>query len=101
MSSSTLVDAVPLNGEWLILSSGEDESVVHGVSLWSTDSSGMTVQYNPWPGASNSSLGGTYGSILLTTTQAFFIAHDGMAGHEWHRFSHGELSDDWLVLSVQ
>ena len=101
VSSSTLVDAVPLNGEWLILSSGEDESVVHGVSLWSTDSSGMTVQYNPWPGASNSSLGGTYGSILLTTTQAFFIAHDGMAGHEWHRFSHGELSDDWLVLSAQ
>ena len=101
VSSSTLIDAVPLNGEWLVLSSGQDESIVHGVSLWSTDGSGMSMQYNPWPGASNSSLGGTYGSLLLTATQAFFIAHDGTTGHEWHRFSHGELSDDWIVLSVQ
>lgn len=101
VSSSTLVDAVSLNGEWLVLTSGQDESIVHGVSLWSTDSSGISMQYNPWPGASNSSLGGTYGSILLTATQAFFIAHDGTTGHEWHRFSHGELSDDWIVLSVQ
>jgi ELWxxDGT repeat protein len=101
VSSSVLVEAVPLNGEWLVLSSGQDASMTHGVSLWSTDGTEMSLQYNPWPGSSNSSLGGTYGPLLLTDTQAFFIAHDGVSGHEWHRFSHGEISDDWMVLNVQ
>lgn len=101
VSSSVLVEAVPLNGEWLVLSSGQDASMTHGVSLWSTEGTEMSLQYNPWPGSSNSSLGGTYGPLLLTDTQAFFIAHDGVSGHEWHRFSHGEISDDWMVLNVQ
>ena len=101
VSSSVLVDVVPLNGEWLVLSSGQDELTTHGVSLWSTDGNEMVMQYNPWPGVSNSSLGGTYGPLFLTDTQAFFIAHDGVSGHEWHRFSHGEISDDWVVLNLQ
>jgi len=36
--------------------------------------------------------------MVVSDSQVFFIAHDGSTGHEWHRWSHGELSDDWIVI---
>lgn len=58
----------------------------------------MRHVYNPWPGSANDSQALTYGGLILSDTQAFLIAHDGITGHEWHRWSHGELSDDWIVI---
>ena len=58
----------------------------------------MRLAYDPWPGLGNSSQALNYGALVLSPTQAWFIAHDGAHGHEWHRWSHGELSDDWIVI---
>ena len=58
----------------------------------------MRLVSDPWTGSGNSSEALTYGQLLISPTQAWFIAHDGGHGHEWHRFSHGELSDDWIVI---
>ena len=101
VTSSNLVAAVSLGDHWLLLASGYDGTTTHGVSLWSTDGIELSLRYNPWPGISNSSQAGSYGGLLVTSTQVFFIAHDGATGHEWHRWSHGELSDDWVVLKGQ
>jgi len=101
VSSSNLVAAVALEHQWLVLASGFEGTLAHGVSLWSTDGTELTLRYNPWQGAANSSQAGNYGHLLLSATQVFFIAHDGATGHEWHRWSHGELSDDWILLNAQ
>ncbi len=101
VTSSNLVAAVGLGEYWLLLASGYDGVTSNGVSLWSSDGTELTLRYNPWQGASNSSQAGSYGGLLVTSTQVLFIAHDGATGHEWHRWSHGELSDDWIVFNGQ
>ena len=59
---------------------------------------GHATGVQPWTGSGNSSAALTYGQLIIGPTQAWMIAHDGVHGHEWHRWSHGELSDDWIVI---
>lgn len=96
---SSDVRAVAAVGEgWLVVSDGVVNGSAHGVSLWVVEGEAMRPMYNPWPGNGNSSAALTYGQLIIGPTQAWMIAHNGVHGHEWHRWSHGELSDDWIIL---
>lgn len=96
--STTIEAIVAVGNGWLLIADGTINGTDVGTSLWTVDGEAMRHVYNPWPGASNSSQALTYGNLVLGDTQAFLIAHDGVTGHEWHRWSHGELSDDWIVI---
>ncbi|MBL6743582.1 MAG: hypothetical protein ISP83_04300 [Candidatus Poseidonia sp.] len=96
--STTIEAIVSVENGWLFIADGMINGTDVGTSLWTVDGEAIRHVYNPWPGASNSSQALTYGTLVLGDTQAFFIAHDGITGHEWHRWSHGELSDDWIVI---
>ena len=96
---STNIEAIMAVGNgWLLIAEGTINGTGVGTSLWTVEGEAIRHVYNPWPGASNSSQALTYGELVVGDTQAFFIAHDGSTGHEWHRWSHGELSDDWIVI---
>ena len=96
--SSDLRGAVAVGDGWLVLSDGRIEGNDVGAMLWAVEGNALRPVYNPWPGSGNSSEALTYGSMVVSDSQVFFIAHDGSTGHEWHRWSHGELSDDWIVI---
>ncbi|MEC7461107.1 MAG: hypothetical protein VX891_03370 [Candidatus Thermoplasmatota archaeon] len=98
MMSSDLRALVAVDEGWLVVSDGTVDSTRHGVALWVVEGEALRPVYNPWPGPSNSSEALTYGELVIGPTQAWMIAHDGVHGHEWHRWSHGELSDDWIIL---
>ena len=88
----------PVGDGWIVVSSGSVNGTPQGVVLWAVEGTAMRLAYDPWTGNGNSSQALTYGELILSPTQAWFIAHDGVHGHEWHRWSHGELSDDWVVI---
>ena len=96
--SSDLRAVAAIGDGFVVMSDGYIEGSPVGVSLWAVESTSIRPVYNPWPGSSNSSEAVTYGGLQVTPTQLFFIANDGTTGHEWHRWSHGELSDDWIVI---
>ena len=98
LMSSDLRGIAPVGDGWLVVSSGAVEGTPQGVALWAVEGTAMRLVYDPWPGNSNSSEALNYGRLVLSPTQAWFIAHDGLHGHEWHRWSHGTLSDDWVVI---
>ena len=98
MMSSDLRAFAAVGEGWLVVSDGLVDGTSIGVSLWAVEGESMRLVYNPWTGGSNSSEALNYGQMVLSPTQAWFIAHDGVHGHEWHRWSHGELSDDWIVI---
>lgn len=97
MSSDVRAVAAVSDG-WLVVSDGTVNGSTQGVALWAVEGEAMRPVYNPWQGNGNSSEALTYGQLIVGPTQAWFIAHDGVHGHEWHRWSHGELSDDWIVI---
>lgn len=99
MLSSSVVAVQSVGEGWLALTNGNHEGSSVGISLWSSSGTTMNLVYNPWPGTGNDSQAGQYGDLLVSDTQLFFVAHDGETGHEWHRWSHGELSDDWIVFN--
>ena len=37
-------------------------------------------------------------ALVVALTLALYN-NDGSSGHEWYRWSHGELSDDWIVIA--
>ena len=96
--SSDLRGAVAVGEGWLVLSDGRVEGNDVGVMLWAIEGNAIRPVYDPWPGSGNSSEAMTYGRMVVSESQVFFVAHDGSTGHEWHRWSHGELSDDWIVI---
>jgi len=97
---SSSVEGLHAVGEgWVALADGSMDGEALGTALWASSGSTMRVVYNPWEGSGNDSQAGSYGRTLVTDTQVLFIAHDGLTGHEWHRWSHGELSDDWIVFN--
>jgi len=98
MGSTQFNSASNLGDMTLFLASGFAQGVVHEMALWGLDADGLTVLYNPWPGL-NSSDAGQYASIVHSPHHTCFVAHDGVHGHEWHCFAHGELDDTWVVLS--
>lgn len=96
--SSDVRSMVAIGDGWAFFSDGTHEGASLGVTLWVVEGDALRPVYNPWPGTGNSSEALTYGEAVVSSTQLFFIAHDGIHGHEWHRWSHGELSDDWIVI---
>ena len=98
LMSSDLRDIAAVGEGWLVVSDGSIDGVSQGVALWAVEGTAMRLVSDPWTGNGNSSEALTYGQLLISPTQAWYIAHDGVHGHEWHRYSHGELSDDWIVM---
>jgi ELWxxDGT repeat protein len=97
---SSSVEGLHAVGEgWVALADGSVDGDALGTALWASSGSTMRVVYNPWEGSGNDSQAGSYGRTVVSDTQVLFIAHDGITGHEWHRWSHGELSDDWIVFN--
>ena len=84
---------------WLVVSDGQVNGTEQGVILWAVEGESIRPVYDPSPASGTSSQAMTYGRLVVSPTQVFFIAHDGSSGHEWHRWSHGELSDDWIVIA--
>ena len=99
MLSSDVVAVQGVGEGWVAIVEGTHEGAAVGASLWTSTGSTMNLAYNPWPGSGNDSQAGMYGTLVVSDTQLFFVAHDGESGHEWHRWSHGELSDDWIVFN--
>ena len=83
---------------WLVVADGEVDGAPVGTSLWTVQGDTVRMVYNPRPGPSTSSEALTYGDLIVAPEVAFVLANDGTSGHEWHRWSHGELSDDWIVI---
>jgi len=98
LMSSDIRGLAPVGEDWVVIASGSINGTAQGMALWAVEGTAMRLAYDPWPGAGNSSQALNYGTLVLSPTQAWFIAHDGAHGHEWHRWSHGELSDDWIVI---
>ncbi|RJU92067.1 MAG: hypothetical protein DWC03_07630 [Candidatus Poseidoniales archaeon] len=98
LMSSDIRGLAPVGEDWVVIASGSVNGTAQGMALWAVEGTAMRLAYDPWPGLGNSSQALNYGALVLSPTQAWFIAHDGAHGHEWHRWSHGELSDDWIVI---
>ena len=98
LMSSDIRGFAPVGEGWLVVSSGSVDGTSQGLALWVVEGTAMRLAYDPWGGNGNSSQALMYGELVISPSQAWFIAHDGEHGHEWHRWSHGELSDDWIVI---
>ncbi len=96
--SSDIRGLVAIDDGFAFVSDGAVEGTPVGVSLWVVEGEAMRLALNPWAGSSNSSEAMTYGNLVVGPSQLYFIANDGTTGHEWFRWSHGELSDDWIVI---
>ncbi|HJL59544.1 MAG TPA: hypothetical protein QF621_04245, partial [Candidatus Thalassarchaeaceae archaeon] len=70
-----------------------------GHCLWTIDSQTLTasIVIDPWVGVGNNSQSGTYGELEISDEIVFFIANNGLNGHEIHSWSPLALSDDWLI----
>ena len=79
------------------LASGERDGVETGSILWQVSGDEISPAYDPWPGLNNHSASGTYGGLVLTEHHLIFASHDGVRGHEIHAWSHGQVTDDWLI----
>jgi len=96
--SSDIRGLLAIGDGFVVVSDGSIEGTSTGMSVWTVQGTAIRPVYNPWPGSGNSSQALTFGELHLAQTQLFFIASDGVTGHEWHRWSHGELSNDWIVI---
>ena len=83
----------------VLVSDGTVDGDAWGQTLWVVEGSSLRPVLNPWSGVGNDSQALTYGRLLVGPSSVFFIAHDGVHGHEWWRWSHGELSEDWVVIN--
>jgi hypothetical protein len=81
-----------------MIASGQIDGVETGSCLWVLDeASAPQMVHDPWSGLNNNSNAGTYGGLVVSEHQVFFIANDGTTGHEWQAFSHGSLNGEWLI----
>jgi len=99
ISSSDIRDLEVINQQLLIIADGESEGIDSGHCLWILDSQTMvaSIAYDPWSGIGNNSQSGTYGELEVSNEIIFFIANNGLHGHEIHSWSPLELSEDWLI----
>jgi ELWxxDGT repeat protein len=97
-SASALIRGFAVTeGDLFVLASGQINGNETGSCLWTLGSNQAPVLlYDPWTG-NNNSYAGNYGGLHASEHHVFFAANDGTTGHEWHAFSHGQLSDTWLV----
>jgi ELWxxDGT repeat protein len=99
ISSSDIRDLAVVNQQLLIIADGEVNGIDSGHCLWTIDSQTLTasIVIDPWVGVGNNSQSGTYGELEISDEIVFFIANNGLNGHEIHSWSPLALSDDWLI----
>ena len=99
ISSSDIRDLAVVNQQLLIIADGEVNGIDSGHCLWTLDSQTLTasIVIDPWVGVGNNSQSGTYGELEISDEIVFFIANNGLNGHEIHSWSPLALSDDWLI----
>ena len=85
MMSSDLRALVAADEGWLVVSDGTVDSTPQGVACgWLRGKS--FALYNPQSRPVQFLETLTYGELVIGPTQAWMIAHDGVHGHEWHRW---------------
>ena len=77
---------------------GIDETGTNsGHALWSIDNQVASIAFDPYTGIGNNSNAGTYGGLRASSTHVFFIADDGIHGHELHQYLLPAIQDQWMV----
>jgi ELWxxDGT repeat protein len=99
ISSSDIRDLAVVDQQLLIIADGEIDGIDSGHCLWVLDSQTLvaSIAYDPWVGIGNNSQSGTYGELEISDEIVFFIANDGVNGHEVHSWSPLGLTGDWLI----
>ena len=99
--SSSLPQALMYTDSMLyVLAEGIDETGTNsGHALWAIDNQVATVAFDPYTGIGNDSNAGTYGGLIASSTHVFFIADDGVHGHELHQYLLPSIQDQWVVWS--
>ena len=97
--SSSLPQALMYTDSTLfVLAEGIDETGTNsGHALWAIDNQVATVAFDPYTGIGNDSNAGTYGGLIASSTHVFFIADDGIHGHELHQYLLTSIQDQWVV----
>ena len=81
-----------------VLAQGIDQTGTNsGHALWAIDGQTASIVFDPYAGIGNDSNAGTYGGLIASSTHLFFIADDGMHGHELHQYLLPSIQDDWVV----
>ena len=81
-----------------VLAQGIDQTGTNsGHALWAIDGQTASVVFDPYAGIGNDSSAGTYGGLIASSTHIFFIADDGVHGHELHQYLLPSIQDDWVV----
>ena len=99
ISSSDIREIAVANQQLLIIADGEEDGVDSGHCLWTINSQSLeaSIVYDPWHGIGNNSQSGTYGELETSNEIIFFIANNGINGHEIHSWSPLGLTGDWLI----
>ena len=81
------------------ISESETDDGIIGNSLWVLNSESMVLNQvlNPWEGVANDSNAGMYGNLISTSTGIYFIAENGIHGHELYAWNHSMITDDWVI----
>ena len=97
--SSSLPKALMYTDSTLyVLAQGIDQTGTNsGHALWAIEDQIASVAFDPYQGIGNDSNAGTYGGLIASSTHLFFIADDGIHGHELHRYLLPSIQDDWVV----
>ena len=66
-----------------------------GFALHHVDLNGTQPLHDPLP--SGDADAGRYGGLLVDDDRVVFVAHDGSSGHELHGWSHGAMTQSWLI----
>ena len=66
-----------------------------GFALHHLDLNGTHPLHDPNP--SGDADAGRYGRLLVDDDRIVFVAHDGSSGHEVHGWSHGGMTQSWLI----
>ena len=88
------------SGEYVFfLAKGEINGEQQGYCLWflHEESNFATLTINPWVGQGNDSNAGLYGGILSGGGSLYFIAENGVNGHEMYSWSHQMITDGWII----
>lgn len=97
IASSEIVAFASHGDTLFFIASGTIDGFETGSSLWYASSGDVGLAYDPWPGVNNNSGSGTYGELVCSEHHILFASHDGSRGHEIHAWSHGALTEEWLI----
>ena len=92
--------AATTSGEYVFfIAKGEINGDQQGYCLWSLheESHLATLAINPWIGQGNDSNAGLYGGLLSGGGTLYFIAENGINGHEMYAWNHEMITDGWII----